>query len=319
MTTFTSIGELLIDFMPVVEEGRTVGFRTYMGGSPYNVAVALARLGARVEFAGKASTDFFGQRLVDHLRHEGVGIRFLSRSPAPSALAFVTMEGSEPSFAFCGEGSADTLLQPDDLPDGISSTGVLSFGSLSLLRGSTAATIADLVRRVRGRTLLCFDPNIRPSLVRNAAAYRQTLTRMFRAATIVKMSEADIKWFAPDRPLETVAADVLRLGPTLVVVTQGPRGAFARTAHGTIQVAAPSVEVVDTVGAGDAFTAGMLFALTKPDTPPLESLERLRADDVEVALRFAAAAAALDCTRPGADPPRRLEVEELLSRLKSAT
>jgi fructokinase len=316
---FTTIGELLMDFMPVVDEGRTVGFRTYPGGSPYNVAIALARLGAQVEFVGKASTDFFGRSLVKHLQQEGVGIRFLSRSPAPSTLAFVTLERGEPSFAFYGEGSADTLLEPDDLPAGITSTTVLEFGSISLLRGPTAATITHLVGRLRDRTLLCFDPNIRPSLVKDAAAYRQMLTQMFRAVAIVKMSETDTKWLAPDQSPESVAAEVQRLGPALVVVTRGPRGAVALTASDTIQVSAPTVRVVDTVGAGDAFTAGMLLALTEQHGTSRESIEHLRTSELDAALTFAAGAAALTCTKPGANPPRRKELERFLSGSKTAT
>ncbi len=309
-----AIGEILVDFTPVVEDGRTVGFRMHPGGSPYNVAIALARMGVAVEFAGKASTDLFGRVLVDHLRREGVGTRFLSRSPAPSTLAFVALEGGEPSFAFYGEGAADTLLQPDDLPAGIAAAGVLHFGSISLLRGPSAATIADVVERLRGHALLSFDPNVRPSLVTDAAVYRQTLARMFRAADLVKMSEADAHWFAPDRPADSVAAEVRSQGPALVVITQGARGAFARTAAAHTQVAAPEVRVVDTVGAGDAFTAGLVCALAQRDATTREAVERLRADELQAVLRFAAAAAALTCMREGADPPRRREVDEFLAR-----
>ncbi len=306
-----------MDFMPVVDDGRTVGFRTYPGGSPYNVAVALARLGAQVEFAGKASTDFFGRSLVENLQQEGVGIRFLSSSPAPSTLAFVTLERGEPSFAFYGEGSADTLLQAGDLPAGIASTTVLAFGSISLLRGPTAATITHLVERLHDRTLLCFDPNIRPSLVKDATSYRQMLTQLFRTVAIVKMSETDTKWFAPDQSPESVAAEVQRLGPALVVVTRGSRGAVAQTASVTIQVSAPAVRVVDTVGAGDAFTAGVLFALMEQRGASRASIEHLRASELKAALTFAAGAAALTCTKPGANPPRREEVEQFLSGSKA--
>jgi len=309
-----SIGEILVDFTPIVEGGRTVGFRLHPGGSPYNVAIALARMGVAVEFAGKASTDLFGRVLVEHLQREGVGTRFLSRSPAPSTLAFVALEGGEPSFAFYGEGAADTLLQPEDLPAGIAEAGVLHFGSISLLRGPGAGTIAGLVERLRGRALLSFDPNIRPSLIADADGYRQILARMFRAADIVKLSEADARWLAPDRPADDVAAEVLAQGPALVIVTHGARGASAQTAAVKAQVAAPRVRVVDTVGAGDAFTAGLLCDLGRRDALTRAAVDRLREADLGAALRFAAAAAALTCTREGADPPRRREIDEFLAR-----
>lgn len=311
---FTALGEILVDFTPIVEEGRTVGFRMHAGGSPYNVAVALARLGGRVEFAGKISADFFGRFLEEHLRCEGIGTRFLAHSSAPTTLAFVAFEQGEPSFAFYGEGAADTLLQAHELPAEIEDTQVLHFGSISLLRGPTAATIAGLVRRLRRRVVLSCDPNIRPALIADPGGYRQTLTQLLEAADIVKMSETDARWFSPNRPTETVAADILALGPALVVITRGGRGAYAWSHTAEARVPAPAVRVVDTVGAGDAFTAGLLIHLAEQDAVSRDRLVALHADGLGAALRFAAAVAALTCTRAGADPPRRPEVDAFFSR-----
>ena len=309
---FAAVGEILIDFTPIVEEERTVGFRMHPGGSPCNVAVSLARMGANVEFVGQASTDFFGHFLVEYLQGESVGIRYLSRSSAPTTLAFVAMVGGEPAFTFYGDQAADTLLRPSDLPADIAAATVLHFGSISLLRGTTATTIAGLVQGLRSRTLLSFDPNIRPSLIRDEPAYRQLLTQLFRAADIVKMSEADAGWLTPGRLPEAVAAGILELGPALVVITQGPRGAYARTETLEAHVAAPPVRVVDTVGAGDAFTGGLLFTLARQGITGRTALGRLDAGSLNTALEFAAAAAALTCTRAGADPPRLEEIEGFL-------
>jgi fructokinase len=299
----------------VVEDGRTTGFRMHLGGSPCNVAVALARLDAQVEFAGKASEDLFGRFLVEQLRREGVGLRWLSRSRAPSTLAFVALDGGDPSYAFYGAGAADTLLQPLDLPAAVSTSTILHFGSISLLHGPTAATIMDLVERLRGHSLLSFDPNIRPSLVHDAAAYRRTLEQMFRAADIVKLSEADVRWWNPDQSIETVATAIQAYGPVLVVVTRGARGAYARTARGETQVGAPPVRVVDTVGAGDAFTAALLVTLAQQDITSRAAAEAgLQTDNLRTALHVAAAAAALNVTRAGADPPRRRELDAFLAQ-----
>ncbi len=315
MPLFTAIGELLVDFTPVVEGGHTTGFRMHLGGSPCNVAVALARLDGQVEFAGKASADLFGRFLIEQLQGEGVGTRWLSRSPAPSTLAFVALEGGDPSFAFYGADAADTLLHASDLPAEIGTSTVLHFGSISLLHGPTASTITDLVERLRGHSLLSFDPNIRPSLVRDASAYRRTLEQMFRAADIVKLSEADARWWTPDRSIETVATDIQAYGPVVVVVTRGARGAYARTARVQAQVSAPPVHVVDTVGAGDAFTAALLFTFAQQlVTSRAAAEERLDADSLQAALHVAAAAAALSCTRAGADPPRRRELDAFLAQ-----
>ena len=309
---FTSIGEILVDFTPVVESGTTVGFHMHPGGSPYNVAVGLARLGAQVEFAGKRSTDPFGRFLAAHLEREGVGTRFLSRSAAPSTLAFVSIQDGEPSFAFYGEGAADTQLLPEDLPETIASTHFLHFGSISLLREPTATTIAELVERVRGRALLSCDPNIRPRLIADAAAFHDRLARLLQVSDIVKISATDLRWFDPDRSMDAAAAALLDTGPALVVVTQGAKGAYVRTATNEMRIPARAVDVVDTVGAGDAFTSGLLFRLGNYGVKTRSDLAGVQEDELEESFRFAAVAAAITCTRAGSDPPRYEEVKELL-------
>lgn len=314
-TLFASIGEILIDFTPVVEDGRTVGFRMHLGGSPCNVAVALSRLGASVDFVGKASTDLFGRFMIARLRREGVGVRWLSGSSAPSTLAFVALDGKEPSFAFYGTGAADTLLEPADLPTQIAKSTVLHFGSISLLQNPTSMTIGDLVEKLRGQVLLSFDPNIRPSLVHDEPAYRRTLDQMCAAADIVKLSATDARWWFPERTIDKVAADILSLGPALVVVTRGAEGAYGLTAHAQAQVPAPVVRVVDTVGAGDAFTAALLLTLIERGVTSRAAVaETLDADGLQATLHVAAAAGALACTRAGADPPRREELDAFLAR-----
>ncbi len=306
---FTAIGELLIDFTPIVEAEQTVGFRLHAGGSPFNVAVGLARLGAHVEFAGKVSTDFFGRVLVDRLEREGVGTRFLGRSPAPSALAFVALERGEPTFSFYGEGTADTQLRPEDLPTAIETTEVLHFGSISLLQSPTAETIAGLVDRLRGRVMLSCDPNIRPSLIANPRAYRRLLHRLVAASDILKLSAADVQWLMPNHAVEAATASLLAQGPTLIVVTLGTQGCYAVSAKLEVRLPARAVEVVDTVGAGDAFTAGLLVSLAEQGVSSRETLLKLNPLALEKALRFATVAASLTCMRVGADPPRRLEIE----------
>lgn len=312
-TLFTAIGEILIDFTPINKGRETVGFQMHPGGSPLNVAVGLARLGANVEFAGKVSSDFFGRFLAAHLNHEGVGTRFLSHSEAPSTLAFVALEDGEPAFSFYREGAADTLLLPGDLPEAIAQTQFLHFGSISLMHQPTAGTIAGLVERLRGRAMLSFDPNIRPGLIGDRRGYRELLARLFQAADVVKISATDLRWFDPDRSLEQAAGMLLEMGPALVAVTQGAKGAYARWHAGEIRVPARAVDVVDTVGAGDAFTSGLLFSLVERGVTSRAGLQEMRPALLEVCLRFATAAAAVTCTRAGADPPRRDEVETVLS------
>jgi fructokinase len=310
---FAAIGEILIDFTPIVEDRRTVGFRMHPGGSPFNVAVGLARLGGRVEFAAKVSRDFFGRLLLGHLEQEQIGTRFLSRSDAPTTLAFVALERGDPAFSFYQEGAADTLLTPQDLPPEIGHCQVLHFGSISLLRDPTASTIAGLVDRLRGGPLLSFDPNIRPAQIRDPSAFRHLIDRLLGAADLVKVSAADLRWLAPGRSREDAAGEILDQGPALVVVTLGADGCLAYSKRLTCHLPAPRVEVVDTVGAGDAFTAGLLSRLAQRDVISREALDAAEPQALEDALRFALATATISCRLSGADPPRRDEVERFLA------
>lgn len=309
----TSIGEVLVDFLPIEEDGRTAGFKTHPGGSPFNVAVGLARLGRPVAFASKISSDLFGRYLLEHVEAEGIDTRFLLPSEAPSTLAFVAIEDGEPAYAFYDQGAADTLLAPEEVPDALlDETSILHFGSISLLRGTTPAAVLETVRRMKGRALLSFDPNLRPGLVRDATAYRALLDRLFSLADIVKLSAADLAWLAPGQAVEQVMEDLLSRGPALVTVTRGGEGVVALRRQEQSAVPGFSVQVADTVGAGDAFTAGLLAGLSERGVASRNALEELPAEELTATLRFGAAVAALTCKRFGADPPHRGQVIEFL-------
>jgi fructokinase len=172
--------------------------------------------------------------------------------------------------------------------------------------------VLALVDRLRGGCLLSLDPNVRPSLIAHADAYRRTLDRAFRAADILKVSTEDLKWLMPGCSPESAAAQLLALGPALVIVTLGRDGCYALTPAGAIRVPALRVDVADTVGAGDAFSSGLLASLAVFGLTSRRPLEQARPAAVEEALEFATATAALTCTRAGADPPRRYEVERFL-------
>lgn len=315
----TCMGELLIDFLPIEEQGATVGFRLYPGGSPFNVAVGLARLGQPAAFLSKVAQDFFGRVLQSYLERQGVATHFLLPDPeALSTLAFVAMEDGEPVYTFYGEGTSDTRLRVDDIPaECFAATRLLHFGSISLLRGSTPAAVLETIHRLRGQALLSFDPNVRPGLVRDADAYRETIAQVVALTDIVKISAVDLEWLAPGQPLEQAAADLLTQGAALVVVTRGNAGVLAlrATPQGDGQrweLPAFPITVADTVGAGDAFSAGLLTALAERGVDSRTGLLALDTDALEATLRFAAAVSAITCTRPGANPPYRAEVETFL-------
>lgn len=315
----TCMGEILIDFLPVEEDGRTVGFRTHAGGSLMNVAVTVARLGQQVALASKVSTDAFGRFLRSHVTEQGVDPRFLLESTAQSTLAFVSMVGGEPEYNFYTTDTADTLVTVDELPQELfNETSVLHYGSISLLRGTTPAAVLATAEQLKGRALLSCDPNLRPGLIEDEQSYRALLDRALGLADLIKISTADLTWFAPNQTIEQAAESLLNRGAALAVVTRGGDGVLAvrREGEGVRQITVPpfKVNVVDTVGAGDSFSGGFLTALSEQGVVTRSALEQLPLDRLEASLRFATAVSALTCTRAGADPPDRHTVDQFLAQ-----
>ncbi len=315
----TSLGEILFDFLPTEAGGEVTGFTMHPGGGPYNVAVGLARLGQPTGFVSKVGDDFFGRQLRRAVRAEGIDDRFLATAHgAPTTLAFVATESGEPVFTFYGDGAADTLLAPEDLPELFyAETALLHFGGISLLRGSTPSAALAAAEGLRGRALISLDPNVRPHVIADPAAYRATLERAIGLCDLLKLSAADIEWLAPGADPIDYAADLLGRGPAAITVTRGGAGVLAlrRGPAGVERLEAPgySVQVADTVGAGDSFSAGFLAALAERGVLGRAALEALPADELRAALRFGAAVAAINCARVGADPPRRDEVEAFMA------
>ncbi|NNJ11700.1 carbohydrate kinase [Chloroflexales bacterium ZM16-3] len=315
----TSLGEILFDFLPVEAGGEVTGFTMRPGGGPYNVAVGMARLGQPTAFVSKVGDDFFGRRLRKAVLAEGIDDRFLSTAHgAPTTLAFVANEDGEPAFTFYGDGAADTLLAPEDLPEAFfAETALLHFGGISLLRGSTPAAALAAAEGLRGRALISLDPNVRPAVIADAPAYRATLERAIGLCDLLKLSAADIDWLAPGADPLDYAEGMLSDGPAMITVTRGGAGVMAlrRGIDGVERIESPGfrVQVADTVGAGDSFSAGFLAALAERGALSRQALEALPADEVRQALRFGAAVAAINCSRVGADPPRRAEVDAFLA------
>lgn len=307
------MGEALIDF--TAGEAGALAFLGHEGGSPLNTAVACARLGQPTGFLTQLSTDLFGERLMGFLERNGVDTRFVLRSAAPSTLAFVERTPQTNRYAFYTRGSADATWAPEPLPKLPAECRFLHFGSISLLQEPAATSIAALVSAHAGRCVVVFDPNVRPSLIPDMAAYRARATDWFAMADIVKLSDEDAELLAPGQPVDALAAQCLRAGARAVVVTRGSAGATLwRTGHAPLAVAAPRVEVVDTIGAGDTFTAGLSVALLAQGVEHPARLGELDDAGWRAAMRFAATAAALNCTREGADPPTLAAVEAALAQ-----
>jgi fructokinase len=302
-------GEALIDLIP---DGD--GLHPHPGGGPFNTAVSLGRLGVPAAFVGRLSSDPFGRLLEARLAESGVDGRYVLHGDAPTPLALVhpTSDGDhEFSFYLSGTAYADVAIA--DLPLFDPDVGALYVGTLALATDPPAAAFEQLIERETGSRLVVVDPNIRPAVCGEPSAYVPRFESWAGRAHVVKLSDDDAAWLYPDVSHDTVVETILELGPQLVVLTLGAEGALARTSAVSAKVAAPNVTVVDTVGAGDAFSAGLLRRLWEKEWLHAGSVAELGDDELADLVRFAAVVAALQCSRAGASPPTLDEVTRFLS------
>lgn len=299
-------GEALVDLLVPDDPRHPVAFP---GGSPANTAIAIARLGTPVAFAGRFGNDRFGDLLLTNLADNGVDLSYAVEAAEPASLAVVTLGADGvPTYGFHVSDTADWAWTDGELPD------TLPPEVLAVHTGSVAVARADaLVRwyeRQRPHRVTSLDPNIRPALVGDRAAYLPRLRALVAASDIVKVSAEDLAWAHPDEdPVDVAGRWSRELGPALVVVTLGSGGAVAVHTAGVIRRAATTVSVVDTVGAGDAFSGGLLHWLAIHDRLDRAALAQSTKDELAQALDYAIVAAGLACARPGADPPITREVD----------
>ena len=299
------VGEALIDFTST----GPLAFQGHAGGSPLNTAVACARMGVPTGYLTQLSTDLFGEALLRHLQENGVDTRLVLRSEAHTTLAFVEHAPGTNRYVFLREGTSDVGWSPRPLPELPRETAFLHFGSISLLAEPAATAIAGLVASNAGKRIVVLDPNVRTSLIPDLAAYRARFARWVASTDLLKVSDEDVEALAPGMPPGQAAEGWLAAGPAAVVVTYGASGAILHRARKeSMSVSAPPVAVVDTIGAGDTFTAGLSVSLLRRGVERAQQLAALPDEGWHEVLRFAAAAAALNCTRAGANPPRLNEV-----------
>ena len=281
-------GEALIDRIHVPPPLGRAGLEDAdsPGGGPFNTARALARLGIPTQFLGRLSTDAFGQQLRDLLKADGADLSLTSFGPEPTTLAIAEVgRDGHAAYRFVIDGTSAPNLTRQMLPASLAAdVKALHVGTLGLVFEPIATTIATLVEREHTARLVMLDPNIRPTAVHRSAGYRARLDRIISQSTIVKASDADITWLFPTLSLPVAAAALLALGPKLVVVTLGADGAFGVTANAEVRVPAPVVQVVDTIGAGDAFGAALLAWLHDHDQ--LSRYLRLEREELRSALEF---------------------------------
>ena len=285
-------GEALVDLVPA-EDGTLT---PYPGGGPFTTARALGRLGRPVAFAGRLSTDRFGERMAAMLAADGVAADATERTGDPTTLALAEVDAAgAATYRFYTEGTS----APGLAAAAAGEPAVLHAGTLGLVLEPMATAVEALIARLAGRALVMLDPNIRTAAVTDEAAYRARLDRVLRHADVVKVSDEDLAWLAPGESL-------LERGPAVTLVTRGGEGATAHGPFGTLEVAAPRISVADTIGAGDTFGAGWLAWWTEHG---LGTGALADCDAVAEATSFACRAAAITCSRAGADPPRRAELD----------
>jgi fructokinase len=311
-----SCGDALVDFLPVkAMDGRDATVAV-AGGSCLNIAVGMARLGAPAGFVGGISTDLFGRIIADHASASGVDLRYAVRSDHQTTLAFVRTVAGEPQYAFYDEATASRnwTYRPGSIP--FDEIEAIHVGSTTLANDQGAAQALAMIKDAGGSVTISFDPNCRPNLVRHKARYVEQMDAFAAAADIVRMSDVDFEFLYGGSDYAGKARSLIGERASLVVVTRGIKGALAwHREAGAVEVQAPVIDVVDSIGAGDSFQAALLFALRAIGRIGASALRQMNPGELRRAVSFAAACAAFTCGRAGADPPRQSEVRPELSRL----
>lgn len=303
-------GEALFDFFSEEDasgQASKVNYKAIAGGSPFNVAVGLRRLGVDAGLFGGVSTDFLGRRLLQVLRDEGVSEQFLVEFAAPTTLSMVAVgsDGS-PQYNFRGEGCADRLLESSHLPTLGNDIRGLHIGSFSLVVQPVGDTLLHLVRRESGKRLISLDPNVRLNPQPDIHLWRARIAELVQHADMIKVSDEDLHLLYPEQSPESVLQGWLQHRCQLVFLTRGGDGAsvFSRQ-HGHWSQPAVKVVMADTVGAGDTFQAALIAWLTEHALDSVEGLQQLSREQIDSMLGFAIRAAAMTCGKTGPDLPYR--------------
>ncbi|WP_306029767.1 carbohydrate kinase [Stappia sp. MMSF_3263] len=301
-------GEALFDLF-AEEDGERLTLDARIGGSPFNVAVGLARLETPAAYFGGLSRDFLGRRLKAALEREGVDTSLVVDSDAPTTLSLVGLDAvGSPAYSFCGEGAADRMISPADIPDLPEAIDTVHLGSFSALVPTIGDTLLSLAAREHGRRMIAYDPNIRPTVVADLDAWRNRISVLLPHVDLLKISAEDVETLYPGADPLALARDWLEHGPALVVITRGGDGALGVTARTVASDQGQRVTVADTVGAGDTYQAALLARLGETVGRTRAALKGLDAETLAGLLAYAGRAAAITCTRRGADLPRRADL-----------
>ncbi len=309
---FLSCGEALYDLFLSAEADSSVTFDARIGGSPFNVAVGLSRLGRGAALFTGISSDPLGRRLEQALENEGVKTDYLVRKQNSTTLALVTLgSGGTPHYSFYGHDAADSSIAETDLPEIPRSVPAIHFGSYSLVVEPTGSSLLRLARRHYDGRLVSFDPNLRLNVEPDLGKWRERAEAFTEIADLIKVSDEDLELLFPGDEIESSIHRWNSRGAPLIVVTRGDGGALVSLRGEVFETTGRQVEVIDTVGAGDSFQAGLLCGLDELGKATKSGLSRISLDECRQVVDFATAAAAITCTRRGADLPLRSELPDL--------
>ncbi|EIT72148.1 MULTISPECIES: carbohydrate kinase family protein [Hydrocarboniphaga] len=306
---FLVCGEALFDVFIAGSAGAHLQMAARPGGSPFNVAIGLARQEKPVQFFGGIANDMLGSRLVSALEADGVGVQYLVRLDAPTALGLVSADiGGNPEYAFYGVGTADRGITVQHLMRLDESIRAIHIGSFSAVVEPVGLTFETLIRRERGTRLISYDPNVRLNVEPSIEVWLARIEQLVKLSDVIKISEEDVQLIYHGIQHAELAHRWLDAGAALVVITRGERGARAWNHSAFAEVDGKPVDVIDTVGAGDTFQSAMLSWLA--DTGNLAAGAASSIDSIHLhrMLEYAAQAAALTCTRLGADMPYKADI-----------
>lgn len=309
---FLSCGEALYDLFPSAETDTGFAFDARIGGSPFNVAVGLSRLGCDSALFTGLSSDPLGRRLERALKDEGVETGYLVRKHNPTTLALVGLgSGGIPHYSFYGHDAADVSVGETDLPDLPRSISAIHFGSYSLIVEPTGSSLLQFAQAHHDDRLISLDPNLRLNIEPDLNRWRQRVEAFSGIADLIKASDEDLELLFPGDAIESAVCRWSSRGARLIVVTRGDDGALVSLRGEIFEVPGRTVEVVDTVGAGDSFQAGLLCGLDDLGKATKRQLSEVSLDECRQIIDFATAVAAITCTRRGADLPRRSDLAGL--------
>lgn len=306
-------GEALIDMLPRTSTQGEDAYAPYPGGAVFNTAIALGRLGADVAFFSGFSSDFFGDLLKQSLKDSRVDHALALTVDRPCTVAFVKLVDGHATYAFYDENTAGRMLTEADVPELPASVEAVFCGGISLPVDPCGAAYEALFVAASESRVTMIDPNIRPGFIRSEAQYRARIEHMLAHADIVKVSDEDLLWLMGNGDIEAHIATLLTKGPKLICLTMGGKGVKGYTAKGVTHVSADSVTVIDTVGAGDTFNAGLLAGLQRAGKLTKADVANLDEDTLRAALTLGARAAAVTVSRAGANPPWDRELEQAKS------